>query len=147
MLLVSALQAYRSQIILRSQVVRISAYISFRQQFCRRQQYLLGSYATIFTNISASYILILMGNSPSAYLSIVIQLIKDKILLMSTLLRLLQSFKLLGFPLGVKASANKSNPPGINWRRGFSIGIRLFFKFNIVASKEFRLTIIDSLEV
>jgi len=51
------------------------------------------------------------------------------------------------YTLGVKAKANKSNPPRINWRCGFNIGIRLFFKFNIVASKEFRLTIISSLEV
>ena len=49
--------------------------------------------------------------------------------------------------LGVKARANKSNSPGIDWRRRLSIGIRLFFKFNIVASKEYRLTIVGSLEV
>jgi len=49
--------------------------------------------------------------------------------------------------LGVKARANKSNSPKINWRRRLSIGIRLFFRFNIVASKEYYLTIIGSLEV
>ena len=43
--------------------------------------------------------------------------------------------------------ASKSNPPRINCHHRFNIGIRLFFKFNIVASKEFRLTIVDSLEV
>ena len=102
MLLVSALRAYRSQIISRSQVVRILAYISFRWQFYKRQQYLLGSRATLFTNILASHILILIGSSPSTYLSIVIQLIKDEILSVSTLLRLLQSFRLLGFPLGLR---------------------------------------------
>ena len=58
-----------------------------------------------------------------------------------------QSFKPLGFPLGVKARANKLNPPKTNQYCGFNIGIRLFFKFNIVASKEFRLTIVSSLEV
>jgi len=47
--------------------------------------------------------------------------------------------------LGVKA--NKSNSPRINWRCRLSIGIGLFFKFNIVASKEYCLTIIGSLEV
>ena len=146
-LLASALRAYRSQIISRSQAVRILAYISFRQQFYRRRQYLLGSRATIFINVLASYISILIGSSPSTYLSIVIQLIKDKILLMSTLLRLLQSFKPLGFPLGVKARANKLNSPRVNQQRRLSIGIRLFFRFGIVASKEFRLTIIGSLEV
>ena len=49
--------------------------------------------------------------------------------------------------LGIKARANKLNSPGINWRRRLSIGIRLFFRFNIVASKEYYLTIIGSLEV
>jgi len=49
--------------------------------------------------------------------------------------------------LGVKAKANKLNSPGINWRRKLSIGIRLFFRFNIVASKKYYLTIIGSLEV
>ena len=53
----------------------------------------------------------------------------------------------LGFPLRVKARANKLNSPGINWRCRLSIVIRLFFRFNIVASKEYRLTIIGSLEV
>jgi len=45
--------------------------------------------------------------------------------------------------LGAKARANKSNSPGINWRCRLSVGIR----FNIVASKEYRLTIVGSLEV
>ena len=49
--------------------------------------------------------------------------------------------------LGVKARANKLNSPGINWRYRLSVGIRLFFRFNIVASKEYRLTIMGSLEV
>jgi len=75
-----------------------------------------------------------MGSSPSIYLSVVIWLIKDKILLVS-------------ISVGVKARANKSNSPGINWRYRLSIGIRLFFRFNIVASKEYCLTIIGSLEV
>ena len=51
----------------------------------------------------------------------------------------------MSISLGVKA--NKSNSPRINWRCRLSIGIGLFFKFNIVASKEYRLTIIGSLEV
>ena len=49
--------------------------------------------------------------------------------------------------LGVKARVNKLNSSKINWRCRLSIGIRLFFRFNIVASKEYRLTIIGSLEV
>jgi len=49
--------------------------------------------------------------------------------------------------LGVKARANKLNSPGINWRCRLSIGIRLFFRFNIVASNKYRLTIIGSLKV
>jgi len=49
--------------------------------------------------------------------------------------------------LGVKARANKLNSSGINWRRRLSIGIRLFFRFNIVANKEYCLTIMGSLEV
>jgi len=49
--------------------------------------------------------------------------------------------------LGVKARANKSNSPRINWRHRLSIGIGLFFGLNIVASKEYCLTIIGSLEV
>jgi len=47
--------------------------------------------------------------------------------------------------LGVRA--NKLNSPRINWRCKLSIGIRLFFGFNIVASKEYRLTIMGSLKV
>jgi len=49
--------------------------------------------------------------------------------------------------LGVKARANKLNSLGINWRYRLSIDIRLFFRFNIVASKEYCLTIMGSLEV
>ena len=49
--------------------------------------------------------------------------------------------------MGVKARANKLNSPGINWRYRLSIGIRLFFRFNIVASKEYYPTIMGFLEV
>ena len=52
------------------------------------------------------------------------------------------SFKPLGLPLGVKAKINKLNSPGINWRHRLGQGIRLLFGLNIVASKEYRLTII-----
>ena len=52
------------------------------------------------------------------------------------------SFKPLGFPSGVKARVNKLNSPGINWRCRLSWGIGLLFRFNIVASKEYRLTIV-----
>ncbi len=52
------------------------------------------------------------------------------------------SFKPLGFPLGVKARINKLNSPGINWRRRLSRGIGLLFGLNIVASKEYHLTIV-----
>ena len=48
------------------------------------------------------------------------------------------------FTLGVKAWANKLNSFRINSRYRLSIGIRLFFGFNIVASKEYYLTIIGS---
>ena len=51
------------------------------------------------------------------------------------------SFKPLGLPLGVKARINKLNSPGINWRCRLGWGIRLLFRLNIVASKEYRLTI------
>ena len=51
------------------------------------------------------------------------------------------SFKPLGLLLGVKARVNKLNSPGIDWRRRLGRGIRLLFRFNIVASKEYRLTI------
>ena len=53
----------------------------------------------------------------------------------------------MSISLGVRARADKSNSPGVNWRRRLSVGIGLFFGFNIVASKEYRLTIIGSLEV
>jgi len=49
--------------------------------------------------------------------------------------------------LGVKARANKLNSPGINWRCRLGIGIRLFFRFNIVANKGYCLTIMGSLKV
>ena len=51
----------------------------------------------------------------------------------------------MSISLGVRA--DKSNSPRVNWRCRLSIGIRLFFRFNIVASKEYYLTIIGSLEV
>ena len=66
---------------------------------------------------------------------------------MSTLLKIKIFFKPLGFPLKVKARANKSNSFKINWRRKLNIGIRLFFRFNIIANKKYCFTIIDSLEV
>ena len=47
----------------------------------------------------------------------------------------------------VKAKANKLNSPRVNWRHKLSIGIRLFFKFSIIASKKYDLTIIGSLKV
>ena len=49
--------------------------------------------------------------------------------------------------LGVKARANKSNSPRIDWRCRLGIGIGLFFRFNIIASKGYYLTIVGSLEV
>ena len=52
------------------------------------------------------------------------------------------SFKPLGLPLGVKARVNKLNSPGINWRRRLGWGIGLLFGIDIVASKEYRLTIV-----
>jgi hypothetical protein len=52
------------------------------------------------------------------------------------------SFKPLGLPLGVKARVNKLNSPRINWRYRLGRGIRLLFRLNIVASKEYCLTII-----
>ena len=48
---------------------------------------------------------------------------------------------------GVKARVNKLNFPGIDWRRRLSVGIGLFFGFDIVASKGYCLTIVGSLEV
>ena len=53
----------------------------------------------------------------------------------------------MSISFGVKARANKLNSSGIDWRYRLSIGIRLFFRFNIIASKEYCLTIIGSLEV
>ena len=52
------------------------------------------------------------------------------------------SFKPLGLPSGVKAKVNKLNSPRIDWRCRLGQGIRLLFRLNIVASKEYRLTII-----
>jgi hypothetical protein len=53
-----------------------------------------------------------------------------------TLLKLLKKFKPLGFFLGVKTKANKLN-----------INIKLFFRFNIMANKEYYFTIIGFLKV
>jgi hypothetical protein len=52
------------------------------------------------------------------------------------------SFKPLGLPLRVKARVNKLNSPKINWCRRLGQGIRLLFRLNIVASKEYHLTIV-----
>ena len=52
------------------------------------------------------------------------------------------SFKPLGLPLGVKARVNKLNSPGIDWRYRLGWGIGLLFRLNIVASKEYCLTIV-----
>ena len=49
--------------------------------------------------------------------------------------------------LGVKARANKLNSLRVNWSCKLGIGIGLFSGFNIVANKEYYLTIIGSLEV
>ena len=46
-----------------------------------------------------------------------------------------------------KTKVNKLNSFRVNWQCRLSIGIRLFFRFNIVASKKYYLTIIGSLEV
>jgi predicted metal-dependent peptidase len=51
------------------------------------------------------------------------------------------SFKPLGLPLGVKAKVNELNSPRIDWRRKLGWGIGLLFRLNIVASKEYCLTI------
>jgi hypothetical protein len=52
------------------------------------------------------------------------------------------SFKPLGLPLGVKARVDELNSPGIDWRRKLGWGIGLLFRLDIVASKEYCLTII-----
>jgi hypothetical protein len=52
------------------------------------------------------------------------------------------SFKPLGLPSGVKARVNELNSPKIDWRYKLGRGIRLLFRLDIVASKEYRLTII-----
>jgi predicted metal-dependent peptidase len=52
------------------------------------------------------------------------------------------SFKPLGLPLGVKARVDKLNSPRIDWRHRLGQGIRLLFRLNIVANKEYYLTII-----
>ena len=51
-------------------------------------------------------------------------------------------FKPLGLPLGVKARVNELHSPGINWRHKLGQGIRLLFRLDIVANKEYRLTIV-----
>ena len=51
----------------------------------------------------------------------------------------------MSISLGVRA--DKLNSSGIDWRYRLSVGIGLFFRFDIVASKEYRLTIVGSLEV
>jgi hypothetical protein len=51
-------------------------------------------------------------------------------------------FKLLGLPLGVKARVNKLNSLGIDWRCKLGQGIELLFRLDIVASKEYYLTIV-----
>jgi predicted metal-dependent peptidase len=45
-------------------------------------------------------------------------------------------------PSGVKAKVNKLNSPRIDWRCRLSQGIKLLFRLNIVANKEYDLTII-----
>ena len=45
------------------------------------------------------------------------------------------SFKPLGFPLGVKARVDELNSPGIDWRYRLGWSIGLLFKLDIVASK------------
>ena len=52
------------------------------------------------------------------------------------------SFKPLGFPLGVKARINELNFFGIDWRHRLSWGIGLLFGLDIVASKEYYLIIV-----
>ena len=52
------------------------------------------------------------------------------------------SSKPLGLPLGVKAKINELNSLGINWRHRLGWGIRLLFRLNIVASKEYCLAIV-----
>ena len=52
------------------------------------------------------------------------------------------SFKPLGFPLGVKARVNELNSPKINWRYRMGQSIGLLFRLNIVASKGYHLTIV-----
>ena len=52
------------------------------------------------------------------------------------------SFKPLGLPSGVKARVDELNSPGIDWRRRLGRGIGLLFRLNIVASKEYYLTIV-----
>jgi hypothetical protein len=50
-------------------------------------------------------------------------------------------FKPLGLPLGVKVRVNKLNSFRINWCCKLGWGIRLLFRLNIMASKEYCLTI------
>ena len=49
--------------------------------------------------------------------------------------------------LRVKTKANKSNFSRVDWRRKLNIGIGLFFRFDIMANKKYRLTIIGSLKI
>ena len=53
----------------------------------------------------------------------------------------------MSISLGVKARVSKSNSSRIDLRYRLSIGIGLFFRFNIGASKKYCLTIMGSLEV
>jgi hypothetical protein len=52
------------------------------------------------------------------------------------------SFKPLGLPSGVKARVDELNSSRIDWRRKLGWGIGLLFRLNIVANKEYRLTIV-----
>jgi len=49
--------------------------------------------------------------------------------------------------LGVKAKADELDSPRIDWRRRLSVGIKLFFGFDIMANKEYCLIIVGSLEI
>jgi hypothetical protein len=51
------------------------------------------------------------------------------------------SFKPLGLPLGVKARVDELNSPRIDWCCRLGQGIGLLFRLDIVASKEYCLTI------
>ena len=66
---------------------------------------------------------------------------------MSTLLKLLNFFKPPDFPLRVKARANKLNSFKVDWRYRVSINIKLFFRFNIIANKEYCFITMGSLKI